>query len=133
MTLSIFLAKVIGGYLVIVSLFMLFRQDMLRSLIKDILAQRALLFVIALITLILGLLLVTSHNIWIMAWPVIITLFAWLTLVGGILRLIFPEQISKIGSLWLKNPAYLKAAAVIYLIIGLFMLYKAFVVSPWPI
>ena len=127
MALSIFLAKVIGGYLVIFSLYMLFRQDMMRALIKDILSQRALLFFMALLTLIVGLLLVASHNIWVMAWPVIITVFAWLTLVGGILRLGFPDQISKVGSVWLKNPSYLRTAAVVFLILGLFMLYKAFI------
>lgn len=121
---SIFLAKVIGGYLVIFSLFMLIRQEAMRSCIKDILAQRTLLFFISLITLVVGLLLVASHNHWTMGWPIIITLFAWITLIGGVIRLFFPDEVIKIGSLWLKNPSQLKIAAVVFLIIGLFLLYE---------
>ena len=81
---SIFLAQVIGWYFVIISLFLLGRRQAMKSLVGDILADRALMFFIALITLILGLLLVVSHNLWVMGWPVIITLVAWLVLISGI-------------------------------------------------
>ncbi|MDI9818727.1 MULTISPECIES: hypothetical protein [unclassified Legionella] len=126
MELTIFLAKVIGWYFVIVSLFMLTRQEATKSLIADVLAQRALLFFMGIVTLIIGLLLVLSHNVWVMGWPVIITLIGWLVLISGILRLTSSKLTTKIGNWWLKNPAYLVVAAVIYLLIGLYLLYMAY-------
>ncbi|WP_019217878.1 hypothetical protein [Legionella tunisiensis] len=121
-----FLARVIGWYFVIISLYMLCCQQALKAIITDILGQRALMFFIGILTVVLGLLLVISHNVWVMGWPVIITLIAWLVLIGGVFRLINPELLTKIARKWLRNPAYLIIAAIIYLLIGLFLLYKAY-------
>lgn len=126
MEITIFLAKVIGWYLVIVSLCVLFRHEQLRAVMGDILAQRALLFFIAIITVILGLLLVISHNVWVLGWPVIVTIFAWVVLIGGILRLVMPEPLLRMGQWWLANPVYLRVATVIYVLIGLYLLYRAY-------
>ncbi|MCC5014783.1 MULTISPECIES: hypothetical protein [Legionella] len=126
MDLTLFLARVIGWYFVIISLYMLFCQQALKAIIVDILGQRALMFFIALLTVVLGLLLVISHNVWVMGWPVIITLIAWLVLVGGVFRLINPDLLTKVAQWWLRNPAYLVIAAIIYLLIGLYLLYRAY-------
>ncbi|HHF7346652.1 TPA: hypothetical protein ACPSKE_002094 [Legionella feeleii] len=126
MDLTLFLARVIGWYFVIISLYMLCCQQALKAIITDILGQRALMFFIALLTVILGLLLVISHNVWVMGWPVIITLIAWLVLIGGVYRLINPDLLTKVAQWWLRNPAYLIIAAILYLIIGLYLLYRAY-------
>lgn len=126
MDLTLFLARVIGWYFVIISLYMLCCQQALKAIITDILGQRALMFFIALLTVILGLLLVISHNVWVMGWPVIITLIAWLVLIGGVYRLINPDLLTKVAQWWLRNPAYLIIAAIFYLIIGLYLLYRAY-------
>ncbi|CEK09489.1 hypothetical protein [Legionella hackeliae] len=126
MDITIFLAQVIGWYLIIVSLYTLFRQEHLKAVMGDILVQRALLVFIATITIILGLLLVISHNVWVMGWPVIITIIGWLTLIVGILRLMVPEFSQKAGQWWLANPTYLLVTAVILLLIGLYLLYRVY-------
>lgn len=126
MDLTLFLARVIGWYFVIISLYMLCCQQALKAIIADILGERALIFFIAIVTVVLGLLLVISHNVWVMGWPVIITLIAWLVLIGGVFRLINPSLLTKIAQWWLRNPAYLTIAAIIYLIIGLYLLYRAY-------
>lgn len=126
MELTTFLASVLGWYLVIVSLFMLFRREMLESVMKDILAQRALLFLFGLLTLIIGLLLVVSHNIWVMAWPVVITLIAWITLISGIVRLVFPELVIKMGYKQLQNTHALTAIGIIGFVLGLYLLFKGY-------
>ena len=119
-----YLATVLGWYLVIVSLFLLFRQDYVKSIMSDMLAQRAFIFIIGFITLILGLLMVVGHNIWVMGWPVVITLFAWATVVSGILRLAFPEIAIKMGHHMMRKPIYLNIVSVIFLLLGVFLLYK---------
>mgnify|MGYP000184383043 CR=1 FL=1 len=123
---TLFLAKVIGWYFVITSLFLLFRQQTMKTLMAEVLTDRALMFFIAIMTLILGLLLVISHNAWVMGWPVIVTIVAWLTLIGGILRLMVPELGVKVGRWWLKNLTYLYTLAVLLLVVGLYLLYRAY-------
>lgn len=125
MELSIFLAKVIGWLFVIMGIFLLARQKLISSIIEDTLEQPGLLFILGFITLVMGLLLVVSHNMWTMSWPVIITIIAWLTLLGGIFRLFSPDLNKNLARGWLKKPTYIIVSAIIYIIIGLYLLSKA--------
>jgi membrane protein YdbS with pleckstrin-like domain len=121
-----FLATVLGWYLVISSLLLLLRREILIAAIKDLIGQNGVLLVVGVITLILGLLMVVTHNLWVMGWPVIITIFAWLILIGGIFRLFFPEMVYKIWEYIVNKSELLIASGVISLIIGLFLLYKVY-------
>jgi hypothetical protein len=73
-----------------------------------------------------GLLLVLSHNVWVMGWPVIITILAWMILVGGILRLFAPEYAIKVGRRFLKEPVHITIMGIINLVIGLFLLFRVY-------
>ncbi|KTD56427.1 hypothetical protein [Legionella shakespearei] len=121
-----FLAIVIGWYLVITSLYLLLRYEQAKAAMTEVMEQRGLLFILAIITLILGLMMVTVHNVWVLAWPVIITLIAWLTLIGGIVRLFCPDTAIRMGNAFLNDPVKMKIAALIFLIIGLFLLFEVY-------
>lgn len=121
-----FLAAVIGWYLVIVSLIVLLRQRLVAGIISDITGQRALLFFMGLVSLIIGLLLVLSHNVWVMSWPVIITIIGWLAVIAGILRMAFPDVSLRMGQWWQHRPVAFMIISVVYLLIGLFLLYQVY-------
>lgn len=123
---TVFLATVIGWYLVIVSLYMLLRREQVAAVMLDVLQQRGLFFVMAIITLIIGLLLVASHNVWVMGWPVIITLFGWLVLVAGVMRLVCSETASQMARSFIDHPVRMQAAGIISLVIGLFLLFRVY-------
>lgn len=125
MDITIFLAKILGWYLIITSLFTLSRPDTVKGFIKDYAAQPALRFFVATFTLILGLILVMLHNYWVMAWPVIITILAWLTLLAGIVRIFAPEFHIRMLKQWSKRRYYFIGLAIIYLLVGLYLLSKA--------
>ncbi|HHP0257296.1 TPA: hypothetical protein ACRZRH_002943 [Legionella pneumophila] len=126
--LTTFLTTVIGWYLVIVSLFLLFHNEHAKSAMAEIIAHRGSQLIMAIVTLITGLLLVVSHNIWVMGWPVVITLFAWLVLLGGLIRFLCPDTAVRVGQSFVDNPIRLKIAAVIFFIIGLFLLFNVYYV-----
>lgn len=123
---TLFLATVIGWYLVIFSLLILFRHEHVRLVITDIMANRGMFFILALMTLILGLVMVVSHNIWVMGWPVIITVFGWLVLIAGIIRLFFPDAAFKMKLAFINNPMKMNIAAVVFLFIGLYLLFHVY-------
>ncbi|WP_367607078.1 hypothetical protein [Legionella sp. W05-934-2] len=123
---TLFLATVIGWYLVIVSLFTLFRRDASIAVMQDIMGQRSLVFILAVFTLILGLLMVASHNVWVMGWPVVVTLFSWLVLLSGLVRFFCPETAIKMGHYFINHPTRMTISTVIFLIIGLFLLYQVY-------
>ena len=123
---TVFLATVMGWYLVITSVFLLARYDYARSVMADVMAQRGLLFTLAIITLVIGLLLVVTHNVWFMSWPVVITILSWLILIGGLIRLFCPESAIRMGQALLDDPIKMRVAAIIFLLIGLYLLMKVY-------
>lgn len=123
---TLFLATVIGWYFVITSLFLLFRYEHAKSIASDIMDQPGLLLVLAIFTLIIGLLMVASHNIWVMAWPVVVTVISWIVLVSGLIRLFFTDAVVKIGRSFLDHPMRMRITAVVTLLIGLFLLYQVY-------
>ncbi|KTC79163.1 DUF308 domain-containing protein [Legionella cherrii] len=121
-----FLAAVLGWYLVIVSLLLLIRREIVVTAMRELMGQRAVMLVVGIITLIIGLLMVISHNVWVMGWPVIVTIFAWLILIGGLFRLYCPDTVYQIWNKLIDKYGLLITTGVISLIIGLFLLYKVY-------
>ncbi|AWN73887.1 hypothetical protein LEAN103870_00745 [Legionella anisa] len=121
-----FLASVLGWYLVIVSLLLLVRREVVVTAMKELMGQRALMLVVGTITLIIGLLMVLSHNVWVMGWPVIVTVFSWLILIGGLFRLYCPDTVYKVWDKMINKSEVFITSGVITLIIGLFLLYKVY-------
>ena len=123
---TLFLATVMGWYLVIMSFFMLFRHEQLKLFVTEFLAQRGLFFITAIFTLILGLLLVASHNLWVMEWPVVITIISWFVLLGSLIRLFFADLIIKKGQNKMKHLHGFKIPAIVSLLVGLYLLSHAY-------
>lgn len=123
---TIFLATVLGWYLVIISLFLLLRHEQVKSIVSDVVAQQGLFFIVAVITLILGLLMVASHNVWVAGWPVIVTIFSWLILISGIIRLICADTARSMARSFVAQPFRLQTVGIVCLIIGLFLLFKVY-------
>jgi hypothetical protein len=123
---TMYLATVVGWVMVIFSIFVLLRHEHMKSIMEDVIAHPGLFFVFALMTLILGLLMVTSHNLWVMGWPVVITLISWLVLISGLIRLVCAETAMKLGKSFIKHPIRMQITGTIVLIIGLFLLFHVY-------
>lgn len=123
---TLFLAQVLGWYLVVFSLLLILKQKQLLPVIADVLEHKGMFFILALFTLIIGLLLVLSHNIWVLAWPVVITVLCWLILVSGLFRLFFLETAMSAAKSMISHPRRVYVMGAIFLIIGLFLLMHAY-------
>lgn len=123
---TLFLANVLGWVVIIIGLFLLLRHEHIKLIMEDVIAHPGLFFVFAFITLILGLLMVTSHNIWLMHWPVIVTLFGWLVLFSALIRLICPDTAMKLGKIFLSHPIRMQITGAVLLIIGVFLLFHVY-------
>jgi hypothetical protein len=123
---SLFLARLIGPVLVVLAIGLLTRQDAWRSMAKEFTANRPLLFLSGFMTLLGGLALVNTHNVWETGWPVIITIFGWLAVIGGIARMLFPETVVGISERMLNNKTYLSVAGIVEGLIGLWLCYVGY-------
>lgn len=129
---SIFIAKILGLYLVITCLFSIVRyqyvEDLLTSLKNE--NQRGIVFLFALMPIIFGLLLVASHNIWVADWRVLITILAWIMLLSGIYRLFFQDTWVKKTQWWLDYKGFSLTLTVIFFLVGCYLTYKGFTTHP---
>ena len=128
MTTSIFLAMLIGPVALVVGLGILLNAAMFRRLAEEFLADDALVYLSGLITMTGGMAVVLTHNLWVGDWRVIITILGWLMVIGGAVRIAFPQITERIGRLWLKRPAVtLTVSAAIWLAFGLLLSYFGYV------
>jgi hypothetical protein len=124
--LSIFLAKTIGLYLVIVSAAFILKANELKPVALDMVRNSSLVMFSGILALIFGILIVVSHNIWVMDWRVIITLLGWLALLKGVMRLFFPEFAMSKMKKCVENNASYTMMMLVTLFIGLVLLYFGF-------
>ena len=129
MELSIFLAKAIGLYYVIVSLGMILNGARIKILLMEIMKNKALLFVTGFFALIIGILLVTSHNIWVADWRVLITLLGWGALLKGIMLVTLPQLMIETSKKWIQNPISYYITMCFVFLIGIFLLYHGYVLN----
>ena len=88
---TLFLTRVFGLYLSIVGVLLLFAKERVGERITQLLESPETRFFSAVVTLMIGILLIVSHNVWTMNWVVLITILSWWVLVKGLLRLFVPE------------------------------------------
>ena len=116
--------KILGTYMFIVSIGILIDSNHYKKALNGITAKSLIVFVWGILTVIIGLILVTFHNIWVQNWEVIITLISWAALLKGIFYVFFPKICIKL----MKNitKKYLLWVCWIYLIIGAYLMYMSF-------
>lgn len=125
MLISIFLGKIIGLYLTIVSLAMMTNSKSAKKMFHDFTGNRGLIVFAGGITLILGLLIVLNHNIWVSNWTVVISLVGWFILIKGLVILFFPDAIIE-HSKKMEEKKHLTQLCWIPLIVGVFLIYFSF-------
>ena len=122
---SLFLAKVIGVYFLILALLCYFRHQEMKMTGKEVLTSRSALAVSAELSLIFGLLIVFDHNVWENSWRVVITLIGYIMILRGVLRFAFQAHVKKMRTKLLeKGCGWLN---FIMLALGAYLTYCGFV------
>jgi uncharacterized protein YjeT (DUF2065 family) len=115
---SILIARLLGPVLVVIGLMVLIDSKGFQALGREFMASRGLLYLAGLLALVAGLAIVNTHNRWVAGWPVIVTIYGWLALLGGILRLVLPDATRRLGDAMLARPATFRIAGAVHLALG---------------
>ncbi|KAF0161492.1 MAG: hypothetical protein FD160_4176 [Caulobacteraceae bacterium] len=90
--LTLFLAKLIGAYALIMSAWMLVRRDVALQMIESVSREPVAIAFVGMIRLVIGLAIVIGHDIWSDTTAALVSLVGWITLISGFLTLFLPPQ-----------------------------------------
>lgn len=122
---SIFLAQVVGLYVFFMSLAMLVHHQRFKKIMNEFLGHAPSLTLTGGLGLILGLLILSCHNVWVSDWPVLITLIGWLVLIQALMRLFFPDSFVKMSKDLMKGSGY-SIWCWIWLLLGIYLVWVGF-------
>ena len=94
---TIFFAQAIGLYLLIIAIVMLTRASYYQEILTHLKVGSSTVVVTAAFGLVLGILIVLTHNTWILESEVLVTLVGWGLLIKSICWLSFPEFMVKMA------------------------------------
>lgn len=120
-----YLAEIWGISIIVISLALLVKEKHLKNLLAKIETDESL-FLWGFVSLIIGLSMVLSYNVWEQGWQVIITILGWLALIKGLALLFVPEYMKKWAKK-LENAPFLPYALLVFIFIGLVITYFGFV------
>ena len=123
---SLLIAKILGPYLTIVAIGIMFNLKAYQRMMEDFLKNAALIYLGGVLALIFGIVIVLFHNVWLAGWPVIITIFGWMGLIKGVWLIVFPNATGKLTQLYQKKPTLLKVHVLIVLVIGLLLTVRGY-------
>lgn len=121
MEISLVVVKVLGIYLVISGLFIVFRGKTLARLLKDLFDHPAVLYITGAMLVFLSSVFLVQYNIWDGTWRTIITIFMWATLLKGIVYILAPEMLRVFVSR--KMLGMIPLYGIVVVAMGIFLFY----------
>jgi len=121
MELTIFFAQFWGGFFVIFGLLFVITGQLGKTI--EMTENKAFVISTGYITLFMGLVTVILHNVWVADWRVTITILGWSTLIKGIMKVGFPEQIHKQAQRFKKKQM---VSATFMVLLGTWLLWMSF-------
>ncbi len=125
---SIFLAKVIGLLGAISTLIIIIRYKKYLEMEEYAAKNPVIIYLSGFFILIIGILLVISHQVWTWGWQVVITIIGWLVLIKGVIRILFPETVIRLIEKKKNNRKFLLAEVIVF-IVSLYLIYQGFFVN----
>ncbi|MBS0647929.1 MAG: hypothetical protein JSS10_01735 [Verrucomicrobia bacterium] len=124
MDVSIFLAKLIGLYFIIIGALCILRKRQMAMTGKELVSSKSALVVSAKISLLFGLVIAIDHTIWEYSWRGLITALGYLMILRGVMRYAFPNEVKKMASK-IPDEGYVLMSLIV-LAIGIYLTYCGF-------
>ncbi|OHA59537.1 MAG: hypothetical protein A2589_01595 [Candidatus Vogelbacteria bacterium RIFOXYD1_FULL_46_19] len=121
MSLSLYLAQVVGLYLILMGLILLVKRQAMMRVVTEMAKNRALIYTICVIELAAGLALVVAHNVWAWNFQVIITIVGWLLLLEAVAYLMLPYRVFTKWVSWLNKKSVYWIGGFLAVALGLYL------------
>ena len=90
----ILVSKILGIYLVVSGLFLLIKGRTIPHLLKDFFNHPATVYLTGIILIFLSSMYLIQYNIWDGTWKTLVTIFAWIVMLKGVLYIFCPQALN---------------------------------------
>ncbi len=90
------------------------------------LANGPLVLISGVLAMVAGLSIDNTHNVWIVDWTLIVTVFGWALVLGGASRIIAPQVVSDVGSSMMGRPTMTRVIGTFWALLGAFLTFKVY-------
>lgn len=126
MTNAELIAGFAGPLFMAIAAALLINRRTVADLVTGTLNGPEFIFFSGLFTLLAGLAIVRAHNVWSAEWTVLVTILGWLCIIGGVIRIIWPERVTTLRSAMMQTENAVTAWALVTLLLGAFLTAKGY-------
>jgi hypothetical protein len=127
---DLFLAQLFGLYFIIVGASVLIRKKSIMPTYREMLANKPVLFAIALLEIAAGLAIVLANPVITLDWIGLISLIGWMLLVEGVLYLTLPSKIVQKFTKNFSSAGWMTAGALVAIVAGGYLAFIGFGLGP---
>jgi hypothetical protein len=120
------IAGLMGPTLVAMAAGLFLNLGSLPGLLESVSRDPALIFLSGILLFVAGLAIVRAHNLWVVDWSVLVTVFGWLAVLGGLVRVLFPIRLATMVAELGQSTGVITAGAVVLLVAGAFLSIKGY-------
>lgn len=123
MDITLFLAKLIGFYMLIIGFSILLKQNKMIQMAEQFANNLYFRYFGGMLILIIGLLIVASHNFWSTPEKVIISLIGWGATVKGAAFMLLPDNTLTTWMKFFTSKSWAIVGGMIAIVVGIYLLY----------
>ncbi len=123
---AIWISKFLGPVILVFSIPMVVTPYSLQETTRRFLADTPLVLVSGGLALTAGLSIVNTHNVWVLDWTLIVTLFGWALVLGGATRIIAPSVVKQVGNAMMGRPMMMRIVGTFWALLGAFLTFKGY-------
>ena len=98
----------------------------LQETTRRFLADSPLVLISGVLAMTAGLSIVNTHNVWVLDWTLIVTLFGWALVLGGASRVVAPRVVEKVGGAMMDRPTMTRIVGAFWASLGAFLTFKGY-------
>ncbi len=123
---AIWISKFLGPVILALSIPMIVTPSNLQGTTRRFLADSPLVLISGVLAMTAGLSIVNTHNVWVLDWTLIVTLFGWALLLGGASRIVAPRVVDRVGGAMMDRPTMTRIVGAFWALLGAFLTFKAY-------
>ncbi len=123
---EIWISKFLGPVILVLAIPMIVTPTNLQETTRRALADSPLVLISGVLAMTAGLSIVNTHNVWVLDWTLIVTLFGWALVLSGASRIVAPRVVDNVGGAMMDRPTMTRIVGAFWACLGAFLTFKGY-------